>query len=287
MKKKETPDVQVFHLPNHSWIPVGWIKPGSEFDKPDHVLRREKGALLVRNQPWERAKEPRYGYSKEFCGANRPNETWKPVDLQMWSEASIQILAQKAQARDSDAALELARLALEATRQLTKIGKAKPELLRPLARHFRAWPVIKKKNAKLSEDEKQLFAEIQLGADDFLELDAQSAKWKMDDAGIIAYNLLVYVRDARESTPRKDLYYGEFGTLAKKLLPADFCDANAVNWWNFAKRILLFSYPKPHAIEELNRLVTNEAKRKSPGRIDAAIIRILKSRFLSFARNTY
>lgn len=252
--------------------------------------------MLVRSCTWEQAKQPRYNYSKEFCGEHRPNDTWKPFDLWMWGAATIGILAQKAKDGDGDAALELARLAGEATEHLTKICKAEPELVLPLSRLRRAWPVIKHKKMKLSDDEKDLFAAIQLGVDDFVELDAQTAKWKWDDAGKIAYSLLNYVRISRGSPPH-GFDNGAISKFVKEKLPRDFNDENANHWWKVAREILLWSYPEPAEIEELSQLVPlnirrkkdgrmiDNPKRKSPGVMKQEILSILESRFLAFAPN--
>jgi hypothetical protein len=284
-KNKKSGDIQIYHLPNHSWLPLDWIKVGSEHDKPEIVVCRTAFAILTRSRAWNQ--EIKYDYSKKFCGENRPNETWKTFDLWIQGDHIIGILAQKAQDGSSDAALELARIASMATFRLAKICDAQPKLVRELARLRRAWPVIKKRNAKLSKDEKKLFDQIELGADDFIELDSQTAKWKMDDAGSIAYGLIDYIRAARKSaSSRKSTFrYGEFGKLAKKL--GDFNDRNAKDWWGFARQILLFSYPEPYKIEELNRLVTAKSKLRSPGRIKQAVLDKIKARFFSFPRNTF
>jgi hypothetical protein len=274
----------LYTLPNHVWLPADWVKPGSEYSKSEHVVRHTDFAVLVRESTWSAAKEePRINFSKEFYGENRPNETWKLFDLWLYAHHAIQILAQKAKDGSADAALKLAALAGEATELLTQVSKAKPELVQRLARIRRVWPVIKKKNAALSPDEKHLFTAIQLGEDDFIELDAQSAKWRMDDAGIIAYGLLTYVLDARADSHLA--IYGEVGMLAKKRLVKDFNDASAPDWWEFAKDVLLASYPDPTAIEELNQLVKAEGNRKPKSRFKQAILDVLKSRFLSFAPN--
>jgi hypothetical protein len=246
-------------------------------------VRRTHFAVLVRNHAWNQ--ESRFDYSEKFCGENRPNETWKPFDLWLQGDHIIAILAQKAGDGNANAALELARLASLATWRLTRICKAKPELVRTLARLRRAWPVIKKRNAKLSEEEKELFARIQLGADDFIELDPQTARWKFDDAGKIAYSLLDYIRRARKSSKDSIFSCGTVGKVAKEKLK-DFDDESAPQWWTFAKEILLFSYPEPHVIEELNGLIpASSRKRKSPGRMKQAILEKLRARFLSFPRN--
>jgi hypothetical protein len=294
--KKKSNRTELYKLPNHSWLPGDWYPPGSRQDTPELIVRRLGSRILVRRSTWEQAKDPRYNYSKKFCGENRPNETWKSFDLWLWGDATIGILAQMARDGNASAAQELARLAGKATEQLTKICTAKPAMVWPVSRYFRAWPVIKKKNAELSGDETRLFLAIQLGAADFIELDAQTAKWKWDDAGKIAYGLLNYIRVSRGSLPH-GLDNGVISRFVKEKLPHDFDDDNADDWWKVAREILLFSYPEPEAIQELSQLVpmtvrrkkdrrtVANPKRKSPGRLRQEILRILKSRFLAFAPN--
>ncbi len=289
---------ELYKLPNHAWLPGDWHPPGSKFDKPEFIVRRTDYGVLVRNSTWEQAKQPRFNYSKEFCGEQRPNDTWKSFDLYTAGTSIIGILSQRAHDGDADAALELARLAGEATEHLTKICKAKPELVLSLSRLRRAWPVIKHKRAELSDDEKDLFAAIQLGADDFIELDAQTAHWTWDDAGKIAYSLLNYIRRSRGSAPH-GFDNGTMSEFVKKELPRDFDDddENAKAWWKVAKEILLFSYPEPAAVQELSQLVpmtirrkkdgrtVANPKRRSPGVLKQEILRRLADRFLAFAPN--
>ena len=283
-KKNKPARAVLYKLPNHSWLPGDWVSPGSKHDTPETVVRRLGSGVLVRNRTWEQEKNPRFNYSKEFCAEHRPNETWKPFDLWTWGDSTIGILAQKAVDGNSDAALELARIAGAATEHLTKICKAKPELFFPLSRLRRAWPVIKKANAKLSAAETDLIGAIQLGADDFIELHPQTAKWKSDDSGKIAEGLIRYIRDSRGSPPH-GFDNGAISKFVKEKLPRDFDDESADDWWEVAKEILLFSYPQPHAIDEFKSLVpVDSPKRKSPGRFDQAILRKLKSRFMAFAR---
>ena len=195
----------------------------------------------------------------------------------------VDILFQKAESGIEAAALELARLATESTVALTRIARSKPELLHQLARLHTGWPVIKQRRERLSGSERTLFANIHLGGDSIIEQDPATAKWKMDDAGKIAYSLLEFMDNARKSRPDSSFDYGRLGKALRRL-PA-FCDESAVLWWGAAKDILLFSYPKPQSIIEFDQLVLPASKRKSPGRIRQAILDMLKARFLSFARN--
>jgi hypothetical protein len=296
VKKKKPARVELYKLPNHAWLPGDWYPPGSQSDKPEIIVRRIGSRVLVRESTWEQAKNPRFNYSKDFCGEYRPNDTWKSVDLYTAGTSIIGILSQRARDGDAAAALELARLAGEATESLTKICKPKPELVLSLSRLRRAWPVIKHKRAELSADEKDLFAAIQLGADDFIELDAQTAKWTWDDAGKIAHSLLNFIRCSRGSPPH-GFDNGAMSKIVKKEFSRDFDDENKSAWWKVAKEILICSYPEPHAVQELSQLVpmtirrkkdgrtVANPKRRSPGVLKQEILRILESRFLAFAPN--
>jgi len=218
---------------------------------------------------------------------NYPNDTWETDRLHDWADHAISLIAQKAINGNADAAQKLAIFARKATMFLSDICDADPDLVRPLARIGREWPVIKEKRSKLSEDEVKLFKAIQLGADDFIENDAQTAKWQFDAAAKIAYSLIIYIREARGSSA--DSYYGQHGEAAKNL-KSDFNKESAQAWWNLAENILLSSYPKLHMIDELNGLVPTEnktsGKKLCPSTRHQKILRKLKSRFLSFARNT-
>jgi hypothetical protein len=115
-------------------------------------------------------------------------------------DRAVTLLALKAAKGDTDAAEKLALLARKATAFLTEVCESKPELLRPLARRARDWPVIKKKREELSGPERKLFKGIELGVGDFIENDPQTTKWQLDEAGKIAYSLIVFIRNARNRT---------------------------------------------------------------------------------------
>jgi hypothetical protein len=202
----------------------------------------------------------------------------------------VATLAKGAQGGNAGSAWALASLAQLATHELEHLGRDRPELLRTLARNAHAWPVMKSKRKALSDEEKELFSKIELGADSILELDPATAKWKMDVAGRIAYGLLLCVEHARY--PVNPTIWNEHrnckvATIAKSLKP--FSDNTAPAWWDAAELALFDSYPRAtlHNVPELNALVTSKSKRKSPGRIRQAILETLQSRFLSFAPNPF
>ena len=88
----------------------------------------------------------------------------KRGELHNVGNRAVTLLALKAAKGDTDAAEKLALVARQATAFLTEGCESKPELLLPLARRARDWPVIKKKREELSGPEKKLFKGIELGA---------------------------------------------------------------------------------------------------------------------------
>jgi hypothetical protein len=234
--------------------------------------------------PWTLPRYYQEWSPAKVVSAKLPNDDSTAGEIFWAADYLAQLLAHKAKSDDAYAAQKLADLALSATAALTNIARDKAELLRPYARESDAWPVIKSKREKLSDDEKDLFAGIQLGEDAIIELDPPTARWKWDDAGQISYSLLRRIELARAGSRHPPLDFGEIGKRAKRL--PEFCDRTWLAWWEEARRIFLASYPEPQNVEVLNRLVTAATKRKSPGRIKAAILDMLRCRFLSFARDT-
>lgn len=274
------PNEYSFVLPNYAWVschimPAHAAGTDWESERRDKTIIRECGEYtLIRNGPLEWETPPRVG--------RWPRKVWEPkrsptaVDYLIAGKCMVATLAKGAQGGNAGSAWALARLAQLATHELGHIGRDRPELLRTCARNEDAWPVMKSKRNALSDEEKELFSKIELGADAILELDPATAKWKMDSAGRIAYSLLRYVEHARK-----------VATIAKSLEP--FSDDTAPAWWNAAELALFDSYPRAtlHNVPELNAIVTSKSKRKSPGRIRQAILETLKSRFLSFAPNPF
>ena len=255
-----------FHLPNHSWWLTDWENPvESEWKKAGgRIIRNSAQSILVRMPTL---------HGKWLPPVERLAGESKPFELYRHSIFIVGRLEQMALSGDSDAALRLAQIATEATVALSRVAREKPGLLLRFSRQRYAWPVIKMAREALSQKEKKLFAAIQLGADAVIELDPQSAKWTWDDAAKIAYLLLTHIEHARRTDKR----------LAKQF--PKFNDDSAKSWWGVAEKLLLFSYPKPETVDEFKALVTARSKRRSPGRLKAAILEKLQSRFLSFARN--
>jgi hypothetical protein len=165
----------------------------------------------------------------------------------------IGVLAARSVKRDAESAQRLALLAREATQMLTAICEAKPELVQPLAQRGREWPVIKEKGSALSANEQRLFDGIQLGQADFMELGGKSAKWIWDDAAKIAYSLLVYIRNARNSTADSMINLGTFGKIERRNIwrvPAHRHDA----FGEYSE-----AAPKKHKLPCRNHLISGAA----------------------------
>jgi len=257
-----------FSLSNHSWASREWLK----LDNGADIVREIKGGALIR------IPGPAIPVLRR---EQQPNTASSPAEVFWEAHYLIELLQHFAESGSAEAAHSLARLTYAATIALDKIAKQKPQLLRSLARQCHVWPVTKKKREALSDAEKKLFADIELGEDSIIELNAQSAKWKNDDAGKIAGHLLNYMHRARSGAGFFN--YGKLGKALRRL--PEFDKDSAKDWWLAAKMIFGWSYPEPQKIEELNLLVTAERDRKSPGRMRFAIFRILKARFVSLARN--
>jgi hypothetical protein len=270
--KKRNRSALPWCLPNHNWLPADWIKP----DSP-RIIRTMSDGILVRDRPWgeRRRGDPGWRLGKKAESSSN--------DIYCDASAMVELLFQRSENGSAEAAMELARIASEATERLTEVGMAHPELLRPLASVRHGWPVIKIKRERLSRGEENLFTKIGLGIEALIELDPTTSKWKWDDATRIAFSLIRHIDRIRKKPHSPDWDYGKLGDAIKRLRP--FTDATLLDWWDAARAILLASYPEPQQVAELSALVTSPSKRKSPGRIRAAILELLKDRVRSFARN--
>lgn len=264
-----------FHLSNHSWQIAPNVTTEMRND-PTRILRDLGETVLVRDsplfaetngEPAQRTQEPNLKSSSlEICGE---------------AEYLVELLKFKAMSGDSMCAQELAHIAIEAVMTLAKIADKNPPLLLPYSQRCNGWPVIKMKRQNLTGEEKTLFAKLKIGSQSLIELDAATARWKWDDAGKIANELLSFIQQSRT-----DPIYGFADVSSKAKNLKNFNDDSAPDWWLLAKDTLLKSYPNLENVDEFNRLVTSQSKRRSPGRIRAAILDVLKARFLSFAKNT-
>jgi hypothetical protein len=212
-----------------------------------------------------------------------PDKDSPSRDICAEAEYWMTVIQSRALSGDKQAAEELEFLASWAIGTLEDIAEDNPSLLRPYARQQIGWPVSKTMRDRLTETEKELFQRIELGADALIEMDAATAKWKGDPPAGLAIILLYYLERARSS---KGL---DFGAICKKMkkMPR-FTDESKLAWWEVAWSVLLETYPNPHEIPELVKLIRHPVKpRPTPGRIKEELRKVLKARFISLAPNKY
>jgi hypothetical protein len=185
-------------------------------------------------------------------------------------------LINQAWAGDIDSALRLVRIAVDAATALEHIAEKNPSLL-GVARRRICWPVLAYAKERQPERITRMFERLQLGKALGVELTPGRAKWKQGPATDIAYQLFVYVWFAR----KVPYCHGSAGQRAKTLKPFD--EDSWKSWWEVAKQELLASYPEPEEVPELERIVTDPKKRRTPGRLRAAILKKIWARFKSLA----
>jgi hypothetical protein len=105
-----------------------------------------------------------------------------------------------------------------------------------------------------------------------------TARWKMDDAGQFALELLLWLWRARQ-IPRR---YGRWGECAHQL-PFFEIDT-AEEWWALARGVMTDSYQKPQTLPELRALAVSQNSRSNAMAARNEIVRKLRDRFASFAR---
>lgn len=212
-----------------------------------------------------------------FARAKRKKSGVQPMALK--ARDLIEELFVAAREGNQEAASSLARISQQSVIQLTKLAKSNPKLLQRAARRSWRWPVLKSRHPLLSDEHEAMLGQLNLGYDLPFYFDSCS-KWRFDDFGEIAFDLLGYVWAARkENCGMFD--YGQIGQLADAL-PEFRKGLNANKWWELAKAQLLFAYPTPETIPELANLV--RLKRRTPSVVREKILERIKQRFINFAR---
>lgn len=298
-----------FTVPGHHWVPRdgGWIEPEAivirtvlnhalvdnsnvhserSFEKPSLPEAQIKAWKEPHNCPeLEACRQEFYAHKATgnlYAHAKESNSSL--LDLYIKANSIVGYLNHLAEKGNQKAVERLAEIAIEATSCLSVLAKSNPSLLRPMAGNCIAWPLIKSIHPLLSDDSEDLLnTKLKLGS--ALGLDIRSnSHWKIDDpVGKIALALVLFISRAR-TQPNKDyIDYGIYGKHASKLPP--FSTGSALDWWGMAKECFLFSYPNPEKVEAFNQLVLSPQKRKSPGRIKAAILEMIRRRFLGMAPN--
>ena len=180
-----------------------------------------------------------------------------------------------------DAVAQLVRQTIEGCRVLKQLAETKPQLLRPYTRRCWQWPILKSLHPQLSDDHDRILKTLELGEDTPLEI-SSGARWVNDAAHKIAFHLLNDLWLCQRIERRKEEPPVPLGDLVDRLPP--FNKDTALAWWKIAEQWLLFSYPEPESVAELDALVTAKTHRLSPGRRRERILEKIQKRFLALAR---
>jgi hypothetical protein len=144
-----------------------------------------------------------------------------------------------------------------------KHAKSALRLLRTYARKYRAQSAAKA--LKLIEDEEILPIDLH-----------PSARWKLDNAGIFALQLLLWLRHLQRK-PSDEV----IGDAAAKL--PYFDDQTVSDWWHLARICLKDIYPRPDRVVELAALAKDLRCKMSAVAVSNYIQRKIRERFESFA----
>ncbi len=146
----------------------------------------------------------------------------------------------------------------------------------PIARTKSRWPMMRSTHP-LNCDPDSWLSDMALGTAYPICLDKHS-KWKPGGyTATYATRLYEHLEQLRGQRIEID------GKPIKEVLP-EFSRDTAPAWWEYAWRFLLYTYPEPEKVSELERLVTAPTKRSSPGRMKQAIQDVLKARFYAIAK---
>ncbi len=201
-------------------------------------------------------------------------------DLASLATGALSRLAHKARTGDGKALWHFAQITANACHALDQMTAHDRKAMRPLARTMLTWPMPRSRYKRNCPPESWL-EEMQLGKD--LPI-AQGAQAKWETRGWATRYALALYSHLERIRQNGDITVD--GKPTRKWLPP-FTRKTAPLWWSVARQFLLASYPQPERVPELARMVTAPTKRKSPGRTRAAILALLKTRFLSIARDPH
>ena len=146
---------------------------------------------------------------------------------------------------DQAAAEALAEIAIWATTYLTGLGRHRPHLLRPTARHTSGWPVIGSKKVFIQNAVKQMLKNLELGRDCI-----HGGQWKASSSATkVAISLAVWLKENHEKLCLPD--------LTRLTLPLWF----EIGW----RRLLVATDGQPHK-DPLMSTIGKSASKKNPTR---------------------
>jgi hypothetical protein len=268
MKKPYQIPLPRYHLPNHAWVPI------ADANGTD-IIRTDGGLALVR---WSKT----FSWWQEFVppqGLSNSSKAATTREIRDEIFYLLSVLAYRARREDTEAAQAWSELMRDSVAALNRFAERdKPESLRLLARNWFVWPINKRLEEAKTARESKLFKLLEVGKDYHqTERRPGKTKWKWDHAGSLAQDLISCIEATRTrgiSTIDKILL-----ARARRLPP--WGRTSAKQWWEVGKAFFLASYPKPSEVPELNQLVTAKTKRLSPGRIDNAVLDLIRVRMLS------
>ena len=210
-----------------------------------------------------------------------------------WS--ALENLFRLAENGNADAAVSYAYLLCRHVETLNALGLANPKLLRAFSRKCLRWPILKSPAPLLSQDEKRILKQLEIGKDSGRFLD-QHSKWKPD--GHLAQfvdDLLKAVDLYRRVAVEKDLafemilfqqslpacFFGrlnepKFRSATAKLKP--FSKDSVRDWERIIVAKLKDCFVDPVCADYLSRFVTAPSKRKSVGHAKQHLIRRVRER---------
>lgn len=181
---------------------------------------------------------------------------------------------------------------------LETLIEEKPELCVSVARRFSVWPVGLNRDPKAQREVARQLKKLEVGADVFGVGDSVS-RFDLEDSFTYTAKALYWelIRaaykylDLQDSKPKSCLQLPAYYKQAVALLPKDITMESVEDWWRVAKQIWdEGGYPADkHRKASLMKLAASrfhkdDKTRRTPGRLRAKALEILRSRFLSLAK---
>ena len=262
-----------FVLPEHA------IKEQSEFDSLNVEPWEEVGRVggrTIRRKPKsplnlataERPPQDEIVNTKRLIkSSDLEADTRTAAELAETAYEAMTRLAIIARAGDGKALWHFSDLTNLFAQSLSQMVASNPAAFRPIARLCSKWPMMMSKHP-LNCDDRDILDLVQLGDGTPMRLDKFS-KIKPDKAAQVAVRLIEHIQSVCARVPAMRL--------------PELSSETAEEWWGFAEKILLASYPKPQEIPELVT-IADKSKRLRPGDCRKSILTKIKARFLKLPR---
>jgi hypothetical protein len=181
----------------------------------------------------------------------------------------MESLLRLAEMGSEHAANSAAELLERFVRMLNTHAEKNPQVYRELVQKLKTWPVVYSTHPKLRQDPKRLIKQDELGKETGFEL-GFTAKWDPNDkACIIALQLYEHIREKWHAL---SAVFPEARTL-----PGINKEDSVTVWWKLAEKVFKASFPEPGK----NKVLRSLTKIQKSSKVDAKILEIIKSRFVS------